>query len=198
MWSIASLTRRRSRLAGDCPTTCLTCWPQKPAATHRKVAVAAHNVPVNAPIRGATLSRDASAVGAATLPFLDRVLPSDTILIKSRGGGASEQEELAPLNSVAPRAFAAGRDELLIMSGPPSRTYGVVAAPRQAALLRFGATLDPRTKGVHAARRLCGDLQGGRDVALLSHPRGGRDTVKAGGALLREKGPDLISRQGNI
>jgi predicted NBD/HSP70 family sugar kinase len=53
------------------------------AETHRKLVVAAHDVPVNAPIRRATLSRDAVAAGAATLPFLDRVLPSDTILIKS-------------------------------------------------------------------------------------------------------------------
>ena len=32
--------------------------------------------------RRATLSRDAPAVGAAILPFLDRILPSDAILIK--------------------------------------------------------------------------------------------------------------------
>jgi predicted NBD/HSP70 family sugar kinase len=52
------------------------------AETHRKLAAAAPNIPVTAPIRRATLSRDAPAVGAAILPFLDRILPSDSILIK--------------------------------------------------------------------------------------------------------------------
>jgi predicted NBD/HSP70 family sugar kinase len=52
------------------------------AETHRKLVVSAPNIPVTAPIRRATLSRDAPAVGAAILPFLDRILPSDAILIK--------------------------------------------------------------------------------------------------------------------
>lgn len=50
---------------------------------HRKLSEAAPNIPASAPIRRATLSRDAPAVGAAILPFLDRMLPSDAILIKS-------------------------------------------------------------------------------------------------------------------
>lgn len=52
------------------------------AETHRKLVVAAPDIPVTAPIRRASLSRDAPAVGAAILPFLDRILPSDAILIK--------------------------------------------------------------------------------------------------------------------
>ena len=51
--------------------------------THRKMTAAAATIPASAPIRRATLSRDAPAVGAAILPFLDRMLPSDAILIKS-------------------------------------------------------------------------------------------------------------------
>ena len=51
--------------------------------THRKMTAAAAAIPASAPIRRATLSRDAPAVGAAILPFLDRMLPSDAILIKS-------------------------------------------------------------------------------------------------------------------
>ncbi len=51
--------------------------------TLRKLTAAAPNIPASAPIRRATLSRDAPAVGAAILPFLDRMLPSDAILIKS-------------------------------------------------------------------------------------------------------------------
>jgi predicted NBD/HSP70 family sugar kinase len=51
--------------------------------TLRKLNAAAPNIPASAPIRRATLSRDAPAVGAAILPFLDRMLPSDAILIKS-------------------------------------------------------------------------------------------------------------------
>lgn len=39
-------------------------------------------LPVLSPIRRATLSRDAPAVGAAILPFLDRMLPSDATLMK--------------------------------------------------------------------------------------------------------------------
>ncbi|WP_277982487.1 ROK family transcriptional regulator [Sphingomonas faeni] len=53
------------------------------AETSRKLTAAAPNIPASAPIRRATLSRDAPAVGAAILPFLDRMLPSDAILIKS-------------------------------------------------------------------------------------------------------------------
>ncbi|TCQ08319.1 MarR family transcriptional regulator [Sphingomonas sp. PP-CC-3A-396] len=53
------------------------------AETLRKLTAAAPNIPASAPIRRATLSRDAPAVGAAILPFLDRMLPSDAILIKS-------------------------------------------------------------------------------------------------------------------
>lgn len=50
--------------------------------TTRKLLAAAPTIPARAPIRRATLSRDAPAVGAAILPFLDRILPSDAILIK--------------------------------------------------------------------------------------------------------------------
>ncbi|KQM95078.1 MULTISPECIES: ROK family transcriptional regulator [Sphingomonas] len=50
--------------------------------TTRKLIAAAPTIPARAPIRRATLSRDAPAVGAAILPFLDRILPSDAILIK--------------------------------------------------------------------------------------------------------------------
>ena len=52
------------------------------AETARKLLAAAPTIPARAPIRRATLSRDAPAVGAAILPFLDRILPSDAILIK--------------------------------------------------------------------------------------------------------------------
>lgn len=51
--------------------------------TLQKLTAAAPNIPATAPIRRATLSRDAPAVGAAILPFLDRMLPSDAILIKT-------------------------------------------------------------------------------------------------------------------
>ncbi|WP_267393531.1 ROK family transcriptional regulator [Sphingomonas sp. GC_Shp_1] len=51
--------------------------------TYRKLLEAAPALPAAAPMRRATLSRDAPAVGAAILPFLDRILPSDAILIKS-------------------------------------------------------------------------------------------------------------------
>ena len=47
-----------------------------------KLRRAAPGVPVVAPVRRATVSRDAPAVGAAILPFLDRMLPSDAILMK--------------------------------------------------------------------------------------------------------------------
>lgn len=50
--------------------------------TYRKLKAAAPNMPVTAPVVRARLSRDAPAVGAAILPFLDRILPSDAILIK--------------------------------------------------------------------------------------------------------------------
>ncbi|MBE2992016.1 ROK family transcriptional regulator [Sphingomonas sp. CFBP 13603] len=53
------------------------------ADTHRKLRVAAPNMPATAPMQRASLSLDAPAVGAAILPFLDRILPSDAILIKS-------------------------------------------------------------------------------------------------------------------
>jgi predicted NBD/HSP70 family sugar kinase len=53
------------------------------ADTHRKLVAESPNLPVIAPIARASLSRDAPAVGAAILPFLDRILPSDAILIKS-------------------------------------------------------------------------------------------------------------------
>ena len=52
------------------------------AETTRKMVAAAPMIPSVAPILRATLSRDAPAVGAAILPFLDRILPSDAILIK--------------------------------------------------------------------------------------------------------------------
>ncbi len=51
-------------------------------AVTEKLAVMAPNIPVRAPILRATLSRDAPAVGAAILPFLDRMLPSDAALMK--------------------------------------------------------------------------------------------------------------------
>jgi len=49
---------------------------------YRKLTAAAPNIPTIAPIHRAMLSQDAPAVGAAILPFLDRILPSDAILIK--------------------------------------------------------------------------------------------------------------------
>ena len=52
-------------------------------ASNRKLRAMAPNLPALAPMARATLSRDAPAVGAAILPFLDRILPSDSILIKS-------------------------------------------------------------------------------------------------------------------
>ena len=52
------------------------------AASHRKLVAAVPGMPTTAPIARASLSRDAPAVGAAILPFLDRILPSDAILIK--------------------------------------------------------------------------------------------------------------------
>jgi hypothetical protein len=52
------------------------------ADTHRKLVATAPTMPVTALITRASLSRDAPAVGAAILPFLDRILPSDAILIK--------------------------------------------------------------------------------------------------------------------
>ncbi|KQN30493.1 ROK family transcriptional regulator [Sphingomonas sp. Leaf34] len=52
------------------------------AETLGKLSAAMSNIPASAPIGRATLSRDAPAVGAAILPFLDRMLPSDAILIK--------------------------------------------------------------------------------------------------------------------
>nr|WP_302675704.1 ROK family transcriptional regulator [Sphingomonas faeni] len=55
---------------------------QLAAASYRKLVAAAHGMPTLAPIARASLSRDAPAVGAAILPFLDRILPSDAILIK--------------------------------------------------------------------------------------------------------------------
>ncbi|MFT6569174.1 MAG: putative NBD/HSP70 family sugar kinase, partial [Sphingomonas echinoides] len=53
-------------------------------ASNRKLRAMAPNIPALAPMARATLSRDAPAVGAAILPFLDRILPSDSILIKSK------------------------------------------------------------------------------------------------------------------
>jgi predicted NBD/HSP70 family sugar kinase len=53
------------------------------ADTHRKLRDMAPKMPATAPMRRATLSRDAPAVGAAILPFLDRILPSDSILMKA-------------------------------------------------------------------------------------------------------------------
>ena len=47
-----------------------------------KLRMTAPGIPSFAPVRRATLSRDAPAVGAAILPFLDRILPSDSILMK--------------------------------------------------------------------------------------------------------------------
>lgn len=52
------------------------------AASYRKLVAAVPGMPTTAPIARASLSRDAPAVGAAILPFLDRILPSDAILIK--------------------------------------------------------------------------------------------------------------------
>lgn len=52
------------------------------AATQARLAAAGTRIPVTAPIQRATLSRDAPALGAAILPFLDRILPSDAILMK--------------------------------------------------------------------------------------------------------------------
>lgn len=52
-------------------------------SSNRKLREVAPNLPAVAPVARAALSRDAPAVGAAILPFLDRILPSDSILIKS-------------------------------------------------------------------------------------------------------------------
>jgi predicted NBD/HSP70 family sugar kinase len=52
--------------------------------TYRKLRTAAPNIPIIAPIARASLSRDSPAIGAAILPFLDRILPSDGILIKTQ------------------------------------------------------------------------------------------------------------------
>ncbi len=51
-------------------------------AAYERLRDRAGTLPATAPIRRATLSRDAPAVGAAILPFLDRMLPSDSILMK--------------------------------------------------------------------------------------------------------------------
>ena len=51
-------------------------------AAYARLRDQAGALPAMAPIRRATLSRDAPAVGAAILPFLDRMLPSDSILMK--------------------------------------------------------------------------------------------------------------------
>ncbi|WP_380779553.1 ROK family protein [Sphingomonas sp. R86520] len=53
------------------------------AQTDLQLRAAAPDLPATAPMYRASLSRDAPAVGAAILPFLDRILPSDAILIKS-------------------------------------------------------------------------------------------------------------------
>lgn len=52
------------------------------ATAQAMLAATAPGIPAHAPIRRATLSRDAPAIGAAILPFLDRILPSDAILMK--------------------------------------------------------------------------------------------------------------------
>lgn len=52
------------------------------AQAHEKLVRSAAAMPYVAPIRRAQLSRDAPAVGAAILPFLDHILPSDSILMK--------------------------------------------------------------------------------------------------------------------
>lgn len=52
--------------------------------THRRLRTAAPNIPIVAPIIRASLSRDSPAIGAAILPFLDRILPSGGILIKTQ------------------------------------------------------------------------------------------------------------------
>lgn len=49
---------------------------------HDKLAALDPSIPAAAPVSRATLSRDAPAVGAAILPFLDRILPFDAILMK--------------------------------------------------------------------------------------------------------------------
>ncbi len=46
-------------------------------------ALAATNLPTRAPIMPSTMAQDAPAIGAAILPFLDRLLPSDAILIQA-------------------------------------------------------------------------------------------------------------------
>ncbi len=53
------------------------------AMTQAKLAGLAQRLPAVAPMYRASLSRDAPAVGAAILPFLDRILPSDSILMKT-------------------------------------------------------------------------------------------------------------------
>lgn len=53
------------------------------AAAAARLAAASPALPAVAPLRRASLSRDAPALGAAILPFLDRILPSDSILIKT-------------------------------------------------------------------------------------------------------------------
>jgi predicted NBD/HSP70 family sugar kinase len=47
-------------------------------------ALAGVAIPARAPVLRATLADDAPAVGAAILPFLDQLLPSDSILMQSR------------------------------------------------------------------------------------------------------------------
>ncbi|MES3150780.1 ROK family transcriptional regulator [Sphingomonas faeni] len=54
------------------------------AAVHSKFVAAVPDRATAAPIARARLSYDAPAIGAATLPLLDRILPSDAILIKRR------------------------------------------------------------------------------------------------------------------
>ena len=54
------------------------------AAAHRKLVAAVPGRTGTAPIVRAGLSRDAPAIGAATVPLLDRILPSDAILLKRR------------------------------------------------------------------------------------------------------------------
>jgi predicted NBD/HSP70 family sugar kinase len=45
------------------------------------------DVPARAPLLRAVLAEDAPAVGAAILPFIDRLLPSDSILMQARQAG---------------------------------------------------------------------------------------------------------------
>ena len=54
------------------------------AAAHRKLVAAFPKRTGVAPIVRASLSRDAPAIGAAILPLLDRILPSDAVLLKRR------------------------------------------------------------------------------------------------------------------